>query len=247
MGEIYSELKQALHSQQMVSLATVLAGPWTGRKLLIWPDGRMVGTLGNTALNAQVRGVALGAMRAQQTERHTFNVETEAVDVFVEVFPPLPRLIMIGAVHIAMSLATFAKELGFRTIVVDAREAFASPERFPQVDELIVRWPAEALKTLNLDEASYVVCLSHDEKLDNPALQVALNSPVRYIGALGSPKTHARRVKALKEMGVSDAQLARIHAPVGLNLRAKGPQEIALSIIAEIIAVKRGSALAVST
>jgi xanthine dehydrogenase accessory factor len=123
---------------------------------------------------------------------------------------------------------------------VDARSVFATPERFAHADELILRWPAKALAEMKLDESSYVVVLTHDEKLDNPALKIALESPARYIGALGSPKTHAKRIARLKAEGVSDEQLQRIHAPIGLDIGAERPEEIALSIMAEIVAVSHG-------
>ena len=240
MAELYEALKRCIEEGQLVALATVLAGPGIGNKLLIWPDGRTKGSLGSAALDEQVIRYAAGLLANQSSGRASFDVAGETADVFIEVYPPPPKLVIIGAVHIAIPLVTFAKELGFRTIVVDARSAFATRERFPHVDELIVKWPAEALKELNLDEASYVVVLSHDEKLDTPSLKVALESPARYIGALGSPKTHAKRVEALRRMGVTDEQLARIHAPIGLNLGAQRPEEIAVSIIAEIVAVSHG-------
>jgi xanthine dehydrogenase accessory factor len=146
----------------------------------------------------------------------------------------------VGAVHIAIPLVTFAKTLGFRTIVVDARSAFATRERFPHADELIVEWPSTAMEKLGLDEATYVVVLTHDDKLDVPALQAALASPARYIGILGSTTTHAKRVQALRQSGITDEQLASIRAPVGLDVGAIGPDEIAFSIMAEMMAVRHG-------
>lgn len=226
---------------KMMALATLLDGPYAGAKLLLWPDGRHDGSLGGAALDGQVAARAAVAIRNQQAGRHIFQIENQTYDVFVDVYFPPPRLIMVGAVHIASSLTTFANELGFRTIVVDARPVFASHERFPHADEIIVGWPADALIALSLDEGSYVVVLSHDEKFDNPALVTALNSPARYVGALGSSRTHARRVESLLRMGLSREQIDRIHAPIGLKLRAQGPQEVAVSIIAEIVAKKRGA------
>ncbi len=236
--EIFSILKEALTAQKLVSLATVLGGAHAGEKLLVFPDGRTAGNLG--ALTDAVCAAAIAQMKTQHTERHTFQTESGEADVFVEIYPPPQRLIVIGAVHIAMVLATFAKALGFRTIVIDPRDVFASRDRFPQVDELVVQFPADALSAIQLDEGCYLVFVSHNAEFDNPALKIALNSPARYIGALGSRRTHAKRVEALTEMGLSAAQIARIHAPIGLDLGAKGPEEIALSIMAEIIAVKRG-------
>ena len=138
------------------------------------------------------------------------------------------------------SLVTFARVLGFRTIVVDARRAFATPARFAHAHELRIGWPADILADINLNEATYLVTLTHDAKLDNPALLYALNSPVRYIGALGSRRTHAERVAALKANGATDAQIARIHTPIGLNLGGRRPEEIAVAIMAEIVQVMNG-------
>jgi xanthine dehydrogenase accessory factor len=145
----------------------------------------------------------------------------------------------VGAVHNAIPLVTFAKTLGFRTIVVDARGAFATPERFAHADELIMAWPDEALEG-KLNSNSFVVLLTHDPKLDDPALKIALPSQARYIGALGSPKTHAKRLERLREEGMPEEQIARLHAPIGLAIGANTPEEIAVSIIAEVVAARHG-------
>ncbi len=240
MNRIYELLKRSLDNEELVALATVVAGPGLGRKLLFWPDGRTEGDLGSSDLNQQVLHAAVDLLADQRSGRETFDVAGESVDVFMDVYPPPPKLIVVGAVHIAIPLVTFGKELGFRTVVVDARSAFATEERFAHADELILKWPAKALEELDLDEASCVVVLTHDEKLDNPALETALGSPARYIGALGSTRTHAKRVEKLKAQGVTDEQLDRIHAPIGLDIGARRPAEIAVSIIAEIVAVSHG-------
>jgi xanthine dehydrogenase accessory factor len=148
-------------------------------------------------------------------------------------------MFIVGAVHIAIPLVTFAKTLGFRTVVVDARGAFATPERFAHADELIMAWPDEALEG-KLHSNSAVVLLTHDPKLDDPALKIALPSPARYVGALGSPRTHAKRLDRLREDGVPEEQLARLHAPIGLKIGANTPEEIAVSIIAEVVAARHG-------
>ncbi|NTU78805.1 MAG: XdhC/CoxF family protein, partial [Chloroflexales bacterium] len=160
--------------------------------------------------------------------------------VFVESFVPPPVLFMVGGVHIAVALAAMARVVGFRTVVVDARAAFASEERFAHVDELVVAWPDEALEG-RLDARSCVAVLTHDPKLDDPALRVALRSPARYIGALGSPKTHARRLERLGAEGFDAATLARISGPIGLSIGAKTAEEIAVSILAQIVMVQRGA------
>jgi xanthine dehydrogenase accessory factor len=240
MPVLYEQLVNALQNDRLVAVATIVAGPGLGRKLLIWPDGRTTGSLDAQDLDSVVVARAQAAMQRQQSERFVLEHRGEPVDIFVDVQAPPPKLIVIGAVHVAIPLVTFAKTLGFRTIVVDARSAFATQERFQHADELIIRWPADVLAEMALNESTYIVILTHDDKFDNPALAVALNHPVRYIGALGSSRTHAKRVAALKAEGVSDEQLARIHAPIGLNLGGRRPEEIAVSIIAEIVAVMNG-------
>ena len=237
---IFDLLILALESNQLVALATIVRGPNIGAKLLVWPDGRVQGDLGGTSLDRSVLDSTLDLLSGQRTARRTFEDEGETFDVFIEIFPPPPRLIVVGAVHIAIPLVTFAHEMGFHTTVIDARPAFATPDRFAHADQLILQWPDDALAELALDEGCYIAILSHDDKLDVPALRVALSSRARYIGALGSRKTMAGRAQKLRDMGVSDEQLARVYNPIGLNLGGRRPEEIALAIIAEIVAVRNG-------
>lgn len=240
MPEIFEILTEYIQQEKLVALATVIAGPGLGSKLLIWPDGASQGSLGTDSLNQQIIQRTRELFHAMEPERLSLEVSGEMVEIFIEIFPPPARLVIIGAVHIAIPLVRFAETLNLHTIVIDPRSAFATRERFPGVDELIVQWPVEALNALNINESTFIVTLSHDEKLDNPALEVALNSPARYIGALGSRKTHAKRVSALKAAGLTEEQINRIHAPIGLNIAARGAAEIALSIIAQIVAVDHG-------
>jgi len=164
----------------------------------------------------------------------------ETVDgrVFLTVHVPSPRLVITGAVHISQALAPMGKLVGYDVVIVDPRTAFASPERFPDV-QVIAQWPDEALPPLNIDRYTAFVALTHDPKIDDPALLHALKRECFYIGALGSKKTHARRVDRLKQAGLSDADVARIHAPIGLSIGAVSPAEIAVSIMAEITQVLR--------
>ena len=157
---------------------------------------------------------------------------------FLQVHNPPPRLIIVGAVHIAQALVGFASALGLATTVVDPRRAFASDERFPDV-AVSTDWPDEAMDALAPDSRTSVVTLTHDPKLDDPALDRALHCDTLYIGALGSRKTHAARLERLRALGHDDAALARIHAPVGLDIAASSAAEIALSIAAQIVAVRR--------
>ena len=159
---------------------------------------------------------------------------------FIAVHNPALRLIVVGAVHIAQPLMTIARACGYAPVLVDPREAFGAAARFP--GEVIVHdWPDEALAALAPDARTAVVTLTHDPKLDDPAIRYALGSDVFYLGCLGSPRTHAKRVERLRGAGFSDADIARIHAPVGLNIGAKSPAEIAVSIMAQITAVLRGA------
>ncbi len=164
-------------------------------------------------------------------------------DWFLHAFNPPPRLVVVGAVHVAQALVPLAAQLGFHVTVVDPRRAFATDERFPNV-EISAEWPDEALDALRPDTRTAIVTLTHDPKLDDPALDRALKSPAFYIGALGSRKTHAARLGRLRQLGHDDAALARIHGPVGLDIEAVTAPEIALSILAEIVAVRRGATVA---
>ncbi len=240
MSDLFEELAETLKNQQLVALATVIAGREIGNKLLIWPDGRTSGSLNPADLQNQVLQSAEGLIKEQKSKRIRIPPEEET-EVFIEVFPPSPKLIMVGAVHVSIHLISFAKEMGFRTVVVDPRSAFATPERFAHADRLMVEWPHQALSASDFDEGTYLVVLSHDEKLDNPALKLALESPCRYIGALGSRKTHGKRTASLKEMGITDEQLSRIYAPIGLDLGGRRPEEIAIAVMAQIVAVRNGA------
>ena len=159
--------------------------------------------------------------------------ETAEGRVFLTVHVPSPRLVITGAVHISQALAPMGALAGYDVTIVDPRTAFASPERFPDV-KVIAEWPDTALPPLNIDHYTAFVALTHDPKIDDPALLHALQRDCFYIGALGSKKTHGRRVERLKQAGISDAAIARIHAPIGLSIGAVSPAEIAVSIIAEI-------------
>ena len=180
---------------------------------------------------------------SQLSERKTINFENNKVDVFYDVLPPSPKLVVVGAVHIAIPLVEYAKILGFHTIVVDPRKAFGNRERFPHADELIQEWPEEYLENYPWDRGTYLVVVSHDDKLDVPALAIGCQNETRYIGALGSKKTFANHVHDLKAAGITDKKIAKIHSPIGVDIDARGPEEIALAIITEMISVKKGKIL----
>lgn len=238
MSSVYEELKSALADERPVVVATVIAGPdGVGSKLLITPDGGTIGALPDDAPQPEIVRSALEMLARAASGVRTFSAAGGDMQVFIESYPPPPTLFIVGAVHIAIPLVTFAKTLGFRVVVVDARGAFATPERFAHADDLVMAWPDEALEG-RITSNSFVVLLTHDPKLDDPALKIALPSPARYVGALGSPTTHAKRLARLRAEGVPEEQLARLHAPIGLKIGAATPEEIAVSIIAEIVAAR---------
>lgn len=232
-------LDECLEGRQAAVLAVVVAGEGLGRRVALLSSGRQYGDLGDAALNRYVAESFLAGGGGQGPQLVTLPAAGGETSLYIEYLLPRPRLIIVGAVHLAIPLAALAKTMNFRTIVIDARSAFATPERFPDVDELIVEWPGDALAKLELDPSACVVCLSHDPKLDNPALAAALNSPAGYIGALGSRRAHAKRLDDLREAGLDEQNLRRIHAPIGLDLGARQPEEIALAILAEIVAERR--------
>ena len=173
-----------------------------------------------------------------RTERSR-TMEIGGEEVFINIHNPPLRLVLIGAVHIAQALIPMAAQLGYDPVVIDPRTAFASEERFAGVPR-DARWPDEALPEVGLDTRTAFVALTHDPKIDDPALQIAMTSEVFYIGALGSKRTHAKRVDRLTEAGLGADQMARINAPIGLDIGAVGPNEIAISIMAEVTAALRG-------
>jgi xanthine dehydrogenase accessory factor len=242
MSVLYEELKELLQQEKGVALATVVRGPaHIGAKLLVFSNGTTHGTLGSGALDDQVHKDAEQAIWNGDARTHTYTVEaSQPYEVFIEGFPPPPTLIIVGAGHLAIPLTTFAKTLNYRVVVIDARAAFATHERFPHADELIVAWPDEVLEKMDLNPSTSVAVLTHDPKFDEPTLKVILARRVGYIGAIGSRKTGAERAERLKQQGLTDEQLSRIHGPIGLNIGATAPEEMALAIMAEIVATRHG-------
>jgi xanthine dehydrogenase accessory factor len=219
----FAALNKARDEKRAVVLATELQ---TGRTQLIHTDEAGSGPLAEAARNAARRDESM-------------SVEADGSTWFLTVFNPPLDLAIIGAVHIAQPLARMAALADYAVRIIDPRTAFATEERFPGV-VLSHEWPDEALATKPLTARSAIVALTHDPKLDDPALAVALRSPAFYIGALGSKQTHARRLERLREAGFSDTELARIHGPIGLRIGAKSPAEIAVSVLGEMTATLRG-------
>jgi len=245
---IFDELRDALRTETPVALATVTDGPNPGAKLLVRPDGSTGGTLGNEDLDRVVARDALGELEAGLTSTRHYGPRGEAreqaVAVFVESFALPPRMVIFGAVDFTAALAKVAKVLGYRVTVCDARAVFATPQRFPMADEVVNDWPDRYLAKVGdeLGPRDVVCVLTHDAKFDVPAIVSALETRVGYLGAMGSRRTHANRVARLREAGVSDDELARVMAPIGLDIGARTPEETAVSICAEIIALRTGHA-----
>jgi xanthine dehydrogenase accessory factor len=255
--EIFHRLARCLDDERPAALATVVGGAaiegvGIGNQLLIVPqrvvpergapeaEPELLGSLGDRELDRAVIDRARELLATFRSERRVFETAGDAAEVFVELHPPRPKLYVVGAVHVAIPLVRFARELGYRTVVIDPRTAFATADRFPHADHLDTRWPGEALGDLGVDENTFVALLSHDLKLDLPALEATLRSPARYIGALGSRKTHGKRVAALRDRGYTDQEIGRIHNPIGLDLGGRRAEEIAVAVVAEMVAVSHG-------
>jgi len=205
-------------------------------ELLVTDDGRLTGTLGSGELDGALVDAATTALRRGLSR----TVELGGRSLFIEVFPVRPRLVVVGGVEVARSLVRLARELGFETVVVDGRAAFATAERFPDADRLIIGWPDEVAEEIGLGPNDAVAVLSHDVKFDEPAIVEALRRGCRYVGAVGSKKTQGDRRARLLDAGVSEADLARLRGPVGLDLGGRAPAETALAILAEIVAERYG-------
>jgi xanthine dehydrogenase accessory factor len=231
-GPVYEALRQDLSAGAEATLCTAIAGPHTGEWLLLRANGDAVGDL------APLHGALREAVRQAGGEPEV--IEAGESRVFVQRYPPPLRLVIIGAVHTAVPLVSLARAAGYHVTVVDARSAFATRDRFPDADELLVEWPDDALARLEPDANTAVVVLTHDPKFDEPALSAALRSEAGYIGAIGSRATSEGRALRLRALGFTTEQIERIHSPIGLNLGAVTPAEIALSILAEIVAERHG-------
>ncbi len=239
----YQKIKDSITKEEMIARAIVTHAPTSqtiGAEMLVYTDGRTVGTLGSAELDEPARAFTLDLMNKTGSKTTTVQTAQGEYQVFVDVFPPPPTLVVFGAVHIAIPLVKMAKEAGFRVKVIDGRSKFLNRERFPEADELIEAWPDEIVDQVKFDSNTYVVILTHDEKFDEPALETTLPTQARYIGAIGSRTTTLNRVERLKKMGIPEEQIARIHGPIGMPIGAREPAEIAISIMAEIIAVKYG-------
>jgi xanthine dehydrogenase accessory factor len=226
--------RAALNANAPFAVVTVVKGPddVLGRAVLAGEHGLLWGSL-SAPLNPLAAEAATAALAAGQSQRVPLG---DAVEAFIEVVLPPPTLIAVGGVHITIALAALAKVLGYTTIVVDPRKYFGSQERFPHVDKLVQAWPDEALADIPLTRGTAVAMLTHDPKLDDPALKLVLPSPAFYVGALGSQKTQIKRRERLLNDGLAPEVVDRLKGPIGLPLNAHTPEEIALAILAQIVA-----------
>jgi xanthine dehydrogenase accessory factor len=222
------------------AVATVIRGPGRllGRQVLVSEDKLAAGAQGN-GFDEVILEKTRSAMAEGRSQRFEIPLESEdSVELFVEVVSAPPTLVIVGGVHIAVALTSIAKALGYHTVVVDPRRSFGSSERFPHVDQLIQAWPQEAFEQINLTHQTALAMLTHDPKIDDPALQIAFNSPAFYIGALGSQNTQRKRRQRLLDSGCTEDQLGRLHGPIGLDIGAETPEEIALAVMAEVVAAR---------
>lgn len=234
----------SIAAEEPVAVATIVRGPHhVGRHLVVRPDGSE-GSLGTTRLDDTVREDVIGMLASGTTGFVHYGPEGErlgeGLDVFVASFAPAPQMFVFGAIDFSAALVRVGKLLGFKVTVCDARPVFATPKRFPDADEVVVDWPHRWLASQEVDERTVIAVLTHDPKFDVPAIKAALQTKAGYIGAMGSRRTHEDRIIRLKEAGLTDDELARVHSPIGLDLGARTPEETAISIAAEIIQSRWG-------
>lgn len=240
-ADLQARLEQAITERVPAATAAIVRGAGVGEKMLVLPD-ETVGTLGDPSLDLEATRGARELLVLERSETRSFTADgqLEPVEVFIETFPLPPTMLIFGAVHVAQPLSHFAKTLGFDVIVSDARAKLATRERFPDADRIIQAWPDETLAEVDIRPNTYVAILSHDPKFDEPALIGTLDTPAAYIGAIGSRGTNEDRRRRLAEAGMNAEQIARLRAPIGLDIGAATPEEMAISILAEIIALRRG-------
>jgi xanthine dehydrogenase accessory factor len=245
-GLVYDGLAAGLRTGAAMALATVIEGPAVGSSLLlVAEDASSIGSLGDPELDRIVARDALGELAVGASRIRHYGPQGQAlrddVSVFVESFVPPARMLIFGAVDFTAALCKVAKVLGFRVILCDARAVFATPARFPHADEIVVDWPHRLLERIGqtLTARDAICVLTHEATFDVPAIIAALGTDAGYVGAMGSRRTHTDRTLRLRQAGVDDADLARLHSPIGLDLGALTPEDTAVSICAEVIAARR--------
>ncbi len=236
--ELFNRMCVELEARRLYSVASVVDGPpeLLGREVLV-EEGQTQSSFGDgldALVNEKIR------LACTQGQSLLFDIKHEKQDLrmFIDVEKPPLTLVIVGGVHIAIALTSLAKTLGYDTVVIDPRRAFGNKERFPHVDRLVQAWPQEAFSQTGLSSETAIAILTHDPKIDDPALKIALSSRAFYVGALGSEKTQAKRRLRLEADGLTQEQLARLHGPIGLEIGGETPEEIALAILAEIVAAR---------
>jgi xanthine dehydrogenase accessory factor len=234
---LQSEFAEIAARDGRAALVTVIAGEGVGAKLLVRADGSSQGRLGTPELDRAGVEAAEELLWAERSETR----EVGETTLFVDVVAPAPRLVIFGAVDYAAALCRLARAAGWRPFVCDPRSQFATPERFPDAEEVIAAWPDDAFARIaGIDKATYIAILTHDPKLDDAALSIAVRSDAPYVGAMGSRRAQAQRRERLLAAGLDEELLDRIAAPIGLDLGAVSPEETALSIMSEVVAVRNG-------
>ena len=231
--EIFQLLKSNLKDETPIVHVTVIRGKdeLLGYESLITENGFLTRSLGNE-LDISVLEIARDTFVHGKSHRVQIR---EDVEIFVDVILPPPVLVIVGGVHIAIALASLAKVVGYRTVMIDPRKAWGNEGRFPHVDQLIQAWPEEAFGQVNITGSTAITALTHDPKLDDPALKIALSSSAFYVGALGSKSTNAKRRERLLKDGMTGERLSRLHAPIGIDIGAQSPEEIALAVMSEVV------------
>jgi xanthine dehydrogenase accessory factor len=242
VSDALTAIQEILDAEQFGSVITFVEGEEMGTKVVLNAAGKSVAGDLPADIAQHMTEDALVLMNHEQHRTMSYGDHT----VFFETLAPPPDLLIFGAVHVAQALTSFANRMGYRVTVVDSRGAFATEDRFPEARGVLVGWPADLMDQLNFDRRTWVVVLSHDQRHETPVLEAALKSETRYIGAMGSRRTHNLRVERLQEMGFSTDDTARIRGPIGLDIGADTPQEVAVSILAEMTMVRYGAGTGLS-
>lgn len=235
-------IQSILDAESFGSVVTFVDGPAMGQKTVVDADGNIVAG----SLPEEVADDVLEDVRTLMAHEQHRALDYGEHSAFIETLAPPPDLLIFGAVHIGQALASFGSQMGYRVTVVDSRAPFVTEERFPTATKLLVGWPRDLMDQLHFDRRTWVVVLSHDPRHETPPLEAALKSDARYIGAMGSRRTHDKRIKRLIGLGFDDEDIARIHSPVGLDIGAETPQEVAVSILAEMTLVRYGAGTGLS-
>jgi xanthine dehydrogenase accessory factor len=236
MSDVLDAIRALVADERLGGTATVVAGPDLGMRAVFDAERGLVAGGLPEGVVADVLADAAQLMAHEQSRTLAYGDR----EVYIETLAPPPVLLLFGAGHVSQPLAVMGRQLGFRVIVADARPIWATAERFPDVDELIVAWPEKVLERIELDGRTYVVLLNHDPRFEDPVFPSVKDAPVRYIGAMGSRRTHRARVERLLAAGWNEDEVGRIHGPVGLDIGAESPEEMAVSILGEIIQVRYG-------